>query len=69
MCTLRPLRRSRDAHRTNVLGLALLVARSEAAALVRINLFGYAIGEVDQVRPLDRTRRGWQWQFNLTPVF
>ena len=38
-------------------------------ALLRINLFGYAIGEVDYVKPLDRTNRGWQWQFNLTPGF
>jgi hypothetical protein len=41
-------------------------ARS-AGALLRINLFGYAIGEVDYVRPFDRTGRGWMWQFNLTP--
>jgi Tol biopolymer transport system component len=38
-------------------------------ALVRVNLFGYAIGEVNYVRPLDRTNTGWRWQFNLTPGF
>jgi len=42
-------------------------ARS-VGALIRVNVFGYAIGEVDYVRALDRDR-GWQWQFNLTPGF
>jgi hypothetical protein len=41
--------------------------RSVGGAL-RLNAFGYAILEVDYVRPLDR-ERGWQWQFNLTPGF
>jgi Tol biopolymer transport system component len=43
-------------------------ARS-VGGLLRINLFGYAIGEIDYVKPFDRTNRGWQWQFNLTPGF
>src|SRR5688572_3639959 len=38
-------------------------------ATVRVNVFGYAIGELDYVRPLDRPGRGWLWQFNLTPGF
>jgi Tol biopolymer transport system component len=38
-------------------------------ATVRVNVFGYAIGELDYVRPLDRPGRGWMWQFNLTPGF
>jgi outer membrane protein assembly factor BamA len=42
--------------------------RSVGAAL-RFNAFGYAIGELDYVRPLDRPGRGWMWQFNLTPGF
>ena len=42
--------------------------RSVGAAL-RFNAFGYAIGEIDYVRPLDRPGRGWVWQFNLTPGF
>jgi hypothetical protein len=41
-------------------------ARS-VGALLRFNVFGYAVGEFDYVRPLDRTNRGWMWQFNLTP--
>ena len=42
--------------------------RSVGAGL-RFNAFGYAIGEIDYVRPLDRPGRGWVWQFNLTPGF
>lgn len=42
--------------------------RSAGVAL-RANLLGYAIAEVDYVRPLDRSRRGWVWQFGLTPGF
>lgn len=42
--------------------------RSVGAAL-RFNAFGFAIGEIDYVRPLDRPGRGWLWQFNLTPGF
>jgi outer membrane protein assembly factor BamA len=36
---------------------------------LRFNALGYAIGELDYVRPLDRPGRGWVWQFNLTPGF
>lgn len=43
-------------------------ARSVGAA-IRFNAFGFAIGEIDYVRPLDRPGRGWLWQFNLTPGF
>jgi Tol biopolymer transport system component len=42
--------------------------RSAGVAL-RINVLGYAIAEIDYVRPLDRSRRGWLWQFGLTPGF
>jgi hypothetical protein len=35
----------------------------------RLNAFGYAIAELDFVKPLDRPQRGWMWQFNLTPGF
>ena len=43
-------------------------ARSAGVA-VRANLLGYAIAEFDYVKPFDRTRRGWVWQFGLTPGF
>lgn len=42
--------------------------RSVGVAL-RLNAFGYAILELDYVRPFDRPGRGWLWQFNLTPGF
>ena len=43
-------------------------ARSVGAAL-RVNVLGYAVAEFDYVRPLDRNRKGWLWQFGLTPGF
>ena len=42
--------------------------RSVGAA-ARINLLGFAVAEIDYVRPLDRPGRGWLWQFNLRPGF
>jgi len=38
-------------------------------AAARINLFGFAVGEINFVRPLNRPGRGWLWQFNLMPGF
>jgi Tol biopolymer transport system component len=38
-------------------------------ALIRANLLGFAIAEIDYVRPLDRPGRGWIWAFNLRPGF
>jgi WD40 repeat protein len=40
---------------------------SSFGAGARVNLFGYAVVEVDYVRPLDRT--GWHWTFNFSPGF
>jgi hypothetical protein len=42
--------------------------RSVGAAL-RVNVFGYMVAEIDYVRPLDRPRKGWFWQFTLQPGF
>ncbi len=42
--------------------------RSAGVAL-RVNALGYAIVELDYVRPFDRPGRGWLWQFSLTPGF
>jgi Tol biopolymer transport system component len=42
--------------------------RSTGVAL-RANVLGFAIAEFDYVRPLDRSRKGWIWQFGLTPGF
>jgi hypothetical protein len=38
-------------------------------ATIRFNAFGFAVGQIDYVRPLDRPGRGWLWQFNLIPGF
>ena len=38
-------------------------------AAARINLFGFAVAEIDYVRPLDRPGRGWLWQFSFRPGF
>ena len=35
----------------------------------RVNLFGYAVLEVDYAKPLDRPGKGWLWVFNLSPGF
>ena len=42
---------------------------SSAGVAVRMNLFGYAIGEVDFVKPFDRPTKGWMIRFGLTPGF
>jgi Tol biopolymer transport system component len=38
-------------------------------AAARVNVLGFAVAEIDYVRPLDRPGRGWLWQFNLIPGF
>jgi outer membrane protein assembly factor BamA len=42
---------------------------ASVGAVARINLFGFAVAEINYVRPLDRPGRGWVWQFNLQPGF
>ena len=36
---------------------------------LRANILGFAVAEIDYVRPLDRPGRGWLWQFSLRPGF
>jgi Tol biopolymer transport system component len=38
-------------------------------AAARVNVLGFAVAEIDYVRPLNRPGRGWLWQFNLIPGF
>jgi Tol biopolymer transport system component len=40
---------------------------SSAGAALRVNLFGFAVGEFDFSRPFQRPGRGWIFQFNLSP--
>ncbi len=51
-----------------IFGGARNAARSYGAA-VRANLFGFAILEIDYVKPMDRPLKGWLWQFSLRPGF
>jgi Tol biopolymer transport system component len=41
---------------------------SSFGAAIRANAFGFAVVEIDFVRPLNR-ERGWMWQFALRPGF
>ena len=36
---------------------------------LRVNLFGFAVGQMDFARPLQRPRQGWMFEFSLTPGF
>jgi len=42
---------------------------SSAGFFSRLNLFGFAIGEVAFVHPFQRPEEDWVWQFSLTPGF
>jgi outer membrane protein assembly factor BamA len=42
---------------------------SSAGLTFRVNLAGFAVGQFDFVRPLQRPGRGWIVQFNLSPGF
>ena len=42
---------------------------SSAGFGARVNLFGFAIGELNLARPLNRVNAGWQFVFNLRPGF
>ena len=35
----------------------------------RVNMFGFAIGEFNLVRAIDRPTKGWQFVFNFRPGF
>jgi len=40
-----------------------------AGAGLRFNLFGFAVAELNVVRPFQRPRKGWVWEVNLQPGF
>jgi outer membrane protein assembly factor BamA len=44
------------------------LVRSAGIAL-RFNALGFAILQLDYVRPFDRPGKGWLWQFSLAPGF
>ncbi|HXF95116.1 MAG TPA: BamA/TamA family outer membrane protein [Gemmatimonadales bacterium] len=42
---------------------------TSAGVSLRLNLFGYAIGQLDYVRPFERPLQGWMIRLSLTPGF
>jgi Tol biopolymer transport system component len=42
---------------------------TSAGFLVRVNVLGFAIAQIDYAKPFERSRRGWVWQFSLSPGF
>jgi Tol biopolymer transport system component len=42
---------------------------TSAGAALRVNLFGFAIAEVDLVHPFNWPGKGWTWQLSLNPGF
>jgi WD40-like Beta Propeller Repeat len=42
---------------------------ASAGGALRMNLFGFAVAELDYVKPFDRPNKGWYWQLGLTPGF
>jgi Tol biopolymer transport system component len=56
-------------HQSSVLGSGSRDPVFSAGAGLRINLLGFAVAEIDLVRPFDRPDKGWVWQFQLQPGF
>ena len=44
-------------------------AVTSVGAALRMNLFGFAIAELDYVKPFQRPVKGWYWELSLTPGF
>jgi hypothetical protein len=42
---------------------------TSAGAALRMNLFGFAVAELDYVKPFQRPTKGWYWQLSLSPGF
>jgi WD40 repeat protein len=42
---------------------------ASAGVTLRVNLFGFAVGQLDFAHPFQRPGRGWVFQFNLSPGF
>ena len=58
-----------NANEPSVLGSGNREPVFSAGAGLRINLLGFAVAELDMVRPFDRPEKGWVWQFELQPGF
>jgi Tol biopolymer transport system component len=42
---------------------------SSAGVTFRVNVFGFAVAQIDFARPFQRPGRGWVWAFSLTPGY
>ena len=42
---------------------------TSVGAALRMNLFGFAVAELDYVKPFQRPDKGWYWQLSLSPGF
>lgn len=42
---------------------------ASVGAAIRANIFGFTVVQFDFVRPLDRPRKGWHFQFSFAPGF
>jgi Tol biopolymer transport system component len=58
-----------NGHKPSIFGSGTRDPVFSAGAGLRINLLGFAVAEVDLVRPFDRPGKGWIWQFELQPGF
>jgi outer membrane protein assembly factor BamA len=56
-------------HKPSVLGSGTRDPVFSAGAGLRINLLGFAVAELDLVRPFQRPEKGWVWQLQLQPGF
>jgi outer membrane protein assembly factor BamA len=55
-----------DGQRPEILGGSRSGVGSAGVAL-RVNMFGFAVGEFDFARPFQRPGQGWVFGFNLMP--
>ncbi len=53
-------------HKPSVLGSGTRDPVFSAGAGLRINLLGFAVAEMDLVRPFQRPGKGWVWQFSCS---
>jgi Tol biopolymer transport system component len=54
---------------TRLFGTGVRPTYSSAGATLRMNLFGFAIGQLDYVRPFERPGKDWLIRLSLTPGF
>lgn len=42
---------------------------SSTGVSMRVNIFGFLVGQLSMVRPLDRPRKGWHFEFGIAPGY